>query len=114
MDLLDLAIFALRIVLVALLYVFLWLVLRFAAGSIRPELGPRHELRLEGVDAASMSLRPGEVTEVADVAIGGGVGGGCDAGGGGGRRRRLDACRGRWSSARVAAGARGPESAERQ
>ena len=69
MDLLDLAILALRIALVALLYVFLGLVLRFAARSLRLEPAPRHDLRLEVVDAGSTPLTPGDVIDVSDGAV---------------------------------------------
>jgi len=68
-DLLDLAILALRILLVALLYLFLGLVLRFASRSLRVEPAPRHELRLEVVDAGSAALAPGDVMEVVDGAV---------------------------------------------
>jgi hypothetical protein len=68
-DLLDLAILALRILLVALLYLFLGLVLRFASRSLRPQPAPRHELRLEVVDAGSAALAPGDVIDVADGAV---------------------------------------------
>jgi hypothetical protein len=68
-DLLDLAILALRIVLVALLYLFLGLVLRFAARSLRLEPPPRHGLRLEVVDAGSTPLTPGAVMDVFDGAV---------------------------------------------
>ena len=69
MDLLDLAILALRILLVALLYLFLGLVLRFASRSLRPESAPRPELRLEVLDAGSAALAPGAVIDVADGAV---------------------------------------------
>jgi hypothetical protein len=68
-DLLDLAILALRLVLVALLYLFLGLVLRFAARSLRREPAPRHGLRLEVVDAGSAALTPGDVIDVSDGAV---------------------------------------------
>jgi len=68
-DLLDLAILALRILLVALLYLFLGLVLRFASRSLRPEPAPRPELRLEVLDAGSAALAPGAVIDVADGAV---------------------------------------------
>ena len=69
MDVLDLAILALRIVLVALLYLFLGLVLRFAARSLRHEPAARHELQLEVLDAGSTPLTPGDVIQIADGAI---------------------------------------------
>jgi hypothetical protein len=68
-DLLDLAILALRILLVALLYLFLGLVLRFASRSLRPEPAPRPELRLEIVDAGAAALAPGDVIDVFDGAV---------------------------------------------
>jgi hypothetical protein len=68
-DLLDLAILALRILLVALLYLFLGLVLRFASRSLRAEPAPRPGLRLEVVDAGGAPLAPGDVIDVADGAV---------------------------------------------
>jgi pSer/pThr/pTyr-binding forkhead associated (FHA) protein len=67
LDLLDLAILALRIALVALLYLFLWLVIRFAAQGLRP--AQRHQLRLQVIDAGSSPLGTGELIVVADGAI---------------------------------------------
>jgi hypothetical protein len=67
LDLLDLAILALRIALVALLYLFLWLVIRFAAQGLKP--ARRHQLRLEVVDAGSSPLAEGNVLVVSDGAV---------------------------------------------
>jgi predicted component of type VI protein secretion system len=66
-DLLDLAILALRIALVVLLYLFLVLVIRVAARGLQPT--PRAGLRLEVVEPGSSRLTPGEVIEVADGAV---------------------------------------------
>jgi hypothetical protein len=67
LELLDLAILALRIALVALLYLFLWLVIRFAAQGLRP--AQRHQLRLQVIDAGSSPLGTGELIVVADGAV---------------------------------------------
>jgi predicted component of type VI protein secretion system len=67
LDLLDLAILALRIALVALLYLFLGLVIRFAAQSLKP--AQRHQLRLEVVDAGSSALAQGKLIVVSDGAV---------------------------------------------
>jgi predicted component of type VI protein secretion system len=66
-DVLDVAILALRIALVALLYVFLALVLRLAVRGLLA--APRPRLRLEVVDAGTSPLTPGDVLEVADGAV---------------------------------------------
>jgi hypothetical protein len=74
LDPLDLAILALRLALVAILYLFLWLVMRLAARGLRA--GPQArlarangELRLEVLVAGESNLRPGEVLEVSDGAV---------------------------------------------
>ena len=73
MDLLDLVILALRLVLVALLYVFLVTVLRMATRGL--QIAPRPladkpiaALKLVVVDAGGTSLTAGQVIEVADGA----------------------------------------------
>jgi hypothetical protein len=68
LDLLDLAILALRIALVAVLYVFLVIVLRAAGRGLqaaRPEPATR-ALRLIVLDAGSSDLTAGEAIDVAD------------------------------------------------
>ena len=70
MDVLDLAILALRILLVALLYLFLAAALRVAATGLRPPAtppvrNPLEPLRLVVVDAGAANLSPGQVLEVA-------------------------------------------------
>jgi pSer/pThr/pTyr-binding forkhead associated (FHA) protein len=62
-DWLDLVIMALRIVLVAILYLFLLQVMRVATMGLRP---PRTTLRLVVVDAAGSSFTPGQIIEVGD------------------------------------------------
>jgi FHA domain-containing protein len=78
LDLLDLAIFLLRIVLVALLYGFLVLVIRVAARGLQgasSSAAPRQGvadasvLRLIVVEAGGASLTPGQIIEVADGAV---------------------------------------------
>ena len=74
MDLLDVAILALRVALVALLYLFLLTVMRFAARGLRdgsavvkPRLSAS-ELRLIVLDAGGSALRSGQVIDLADGA----------------------------------------------
>jgi pSer/pThr/pTyr-binding forkhead associated (FHA) protein len=62
-DWLDLVILALRIVLVAILYLFLLQVMRVATHGLRP---PKSTLRLVVVDAAGSSFTPGQIIEVGD------------------------------------------------
>ena len=79
MDLLDLLILALRIVLVALLYLFLASVMRMAAGGLRPrrtrgvEPGPVPVavpvLRLVVLESGTSDLVPGQAVELTDAAI---------------------------------------------
>jgi FHA domain len=67
MDLLDVAILGLRLALVATLYAFLLLVMRFAARSLRPAPAPKDVgLQLIVVDAGGSTLRQGEVIDVFD------------------------------------------------
>ena len=74
MDWLDLLILALRIVLVALLYLFLLLVMRAARrGLLAPVSNtntsrsePRHRLRLVVIEAGTSDLTPGQLIEVHD------------------------------------------------
>jgi hypothetical protein len=78
-DLLDLLILALRIVLVALLYLFLASVMRMAAGGLRPrrtrgvEPGPVPVavpvLRLVVLESGTSDLVPGQAVELTDAAI---------------------------------------------
>jgi hypothetical protein len=75
MDLLDLLILALRLVLVALLYVFLVTVLRLATRGLQVAPAPRPlrdthvaELRLVVLEAGGSGLTPGQVIEVVDGA----------------------------------------------
>jgi hypothetical protein len=78
-DLLDVVILTLRLLLVAVLYVFLLMVLRGAARGLRPVSRPSEpsapapvrnaaELQLLVLDAGSSALRSGQVIEVADGA----------------------------------------------
>ena len=79
MDLLDLLILALRIVLVALLYLFLASVMRMAASGLRPrrtrgvEPGPVPVavpvLRLVVLESGTSDLVPGQAVELTDAAI---------------------------------------------
>jgi Inner membrane component of T3SS, cytoplasmic domain len=77
MDLLDLLILALRIVLVALLYLFLASVMRMAASGLRPRRTrgvepvpvPVPVLRLVVVESGSSDLVPGQAVELTDAAI---------------------------------------------
>jgi hypothetical protein len=69
-DVLDLAILALRIVLVALLYLFLARVLRMAVSGLSPgattvERSVVESLRLVVLEAGAADLRAGQVLEVA-------------------------------------------------
>ena len=72
MDAVDLIILALRIVLVALLYLFLGMVLRFAARELSTNAtssvrsGERHCLRLVVLEPGTSGLRAGHVLEIAD------------------------------------------------
>jgi hypothetical protein len=66
LDLLDLAIFALRVALVALLYVFLLIVLRAAGRGLQAMQSL--ELRLIVLDAGASNLVPGQVIELSDGA----------------------------------------------
>jgi pSer/pThr/pTyr-binding forkhead associated (FHA) protein len=79
MDLLDIAIFVLRMAFVALLYVFLWMVMRFAVGGLRQApatsvVEPRAStaqaatprLRLVVLEAGTADLSPGEAFDVND------------------------------------------------
>jgi hypothetical protein len=83
MDLVDLAILALRLALVLVLYLFLWLVVRSAWHALRttpameaapaatPKVVARREvraLRLLVLEPGESSLPPGEVIELADGA----------------------------------------------
>jgi len=76
-DLLDLLILALRIVLVALLYLFLASVMRMAASGLRPRRTrgvepvpvPVPVLRLVVVESGSSDLVPGQAVELKDAAI---------------------------------------------
>ena len=61
-DALDLLIFALRLVLVALLYVFLIAVLRMAVGATRPSAAQRLTLRV--VEPGASTLQAGEMLEI--------------------------------------------------
>lgn len=69
-DAVDLVILALRLVLVALLYLFLAAVLRMAAGGLRApratdaKPSPQAGLRLVVVEPARSSLRAGQVVEI--------------------------------------------------
>ena len=77
MDLLDLLILALRIVLVALLYLFLASVMRMAASGLRPRRTrgvepvpvPVPVLRLVVLESGSSNLVPGQAVELKDAAI---------------------------------------------
>src|SRR5947209_14671062 len=78
MDLLDLLILALRIVLVALLYLFLASVMRMAASGLRPRRTrgvvepvpvPVPVLRLVVLESGSSDLVPGQAVELKDAAI---------------------------------------------
>ncbi|HTD79234.1 MAG TPA: FHA domain-containing protein [Chloroflexota bacterium] len=78
MDLLDLLILALRIVLVALLYLFLASVMRMAAGGLRPRRTrgvvepvpvPVPVLSLVVLESGSSDLVPGQAVELKDAAI---------------------------------------------
>lgn len=68
MDLVDLIILALRLVFVALLYLFLAVVLRMAIGGLRARPTPGGAARLELVvlEPGASDLSPGEVIAVAD------------------------------------------------
>jgi type III secretion system (T3SS) inner membrane Yop/YscD-like protein len=61
-DAIDLLILALRLVLVALLYLFLVVVLRMAYGATGPSVTQRLSLRV--VEPGASSLQPGEVFDV--------------------------------------------------
>jgi hypothetical protein len=84
MDLLDLAIFVLRLLVVALLYIFLAAVLRLSTRGLRATLRdpPRLEppavigddarasrLQLVVLEAGGSSLKPGQVLELTDGAV---------------------------------------------
>ena len=77
MDLLDLLILALRIVLVALLYLFLASVMRMAASGLRPRRTREVEpvpvpvpvLSLVVLESGSSDLVPGQAVELTDAAI---------------------------------------------
>ena len=78
MDLLDLLILALRIVLVALLYLFLASVMRMAASGLRPRRTrgvvepvpvPVPVLSLVVLESGSSDLVPGQAVELKDAAI---------------------------------------------
>ena len=62
MDALDVVIFALRLMFVALLYVFLIAVLRMAFVATRPKAVQRLALRV--VEPGASSLQPGEILDV--------------------------------------------------
>lgn len=62
MDALDILILALRLLLVALLYVFLVAVLRMAMSATRP--APAQRLSLRVVEPGASSLSPGEVLQL--------------------------------------------------
>ncbi|MBV9326997.1 MAG: FHA domain-containing protein [Chloroflexi bacterium] len=70
MDVVDLLIFALRLLLVALLYLFLFAVLRLAitgmhsSAHARPD--PAQRLRLQVIEAGESTLSTGQTIEVAD------------------------------------------------
>jgi Inner membrane component of T3SS, cytoplasmic domain len=76
-DLLDLLILALRILLVALLYLFLATVLRMAARGLRPQAPriaepvpvPAPVLRLIVLEPGASDLTPGQAVELVDAAI---------------------------------------------
>ena len=72
MDLLDLAILALRIALVALLYLFLVTVMRMAARGLGQQRAPLSgldaTLKLVVVEPGGSNLRPGQQVEVSDGA----------------------------------------------
>jgi hypothetical protein len=84
MDLLDLAIFVLRLLVVALLYIFLAAVLRLSTRGLRttpagpPRLQPpavigddarASRLQLVVLEAGGSSLKPGQVLELTDGAV---------------------------------------------
>jgi pSer/pThr/pTyr-binding forkhead associated (FHA) protein len=74
LDVLDLAILALRLALVAALYVFLLVVIRMATRELRASTArrgyqPNANLRLVVLEAGESSLAPGEVIEVSDGAV---------------------------------------------
>jgi hypothetical protein len=83
MDLLDLAIFVLRLLVVALLYIFLAAVLRLSTRGLRttpagpPRLQPAvigdepraSRLQLVVLEAGGSSLKPGHVLELTDGAV---------------------------------------------
>ena len=73
MDAVDVLIFALRILFVALLYLFLVFVMRFAARGVRasgmPSVRSRPELKLVVVEPGSTSLTAGDVLSVPDGAM---------------------------------------------
>ncbi|MBV8716702.1 MAG: FHA domain-containing protein [Chloroflexi bacterium] len=62
MDAVDVLILALRLVLVALLYVFVYVVLRMAYVATRPSVPSR--LRLRVVEPGATGMRAGEVLEL--------------------------------------------------
>ena len=68
MDAVDLLILALRLVFVALLYLFLLVVLRVAARGLRQPTPSAAELRLLVLEAGATELAPGEVIAVPDGA----------------------------------------------
>src|SRR5262245_11736233 len=72
MDLLDLAILALRLALVALLYLFLLLVMRVAARGLQGSDPPHARdagLQLLVVEAGGSSLEPGQLIDVGNDAL---------------------------------------------
>jgi hypothetical protein len=72
MDALDLAMLALRLLLVALLYAFLVIVLRTAARGLQPSANSRSgsgsldRLRLVVLEPGASSLQAGQIVDVAD------------------------------------------------
>jgi pSer/pThr/pTyr-binding forkhead associated (FHA) protein len=70
-DVVDLLILALRLLFVALLYLFLFAVLRLAISGLRAptpaaEPGQVQSLRLQVIEPGESSLRSGQILEVAD------------------------------------------------
>lgn len=68
MDLVDVAILALRLALVGVLYLFLITVMRAAARELRPAAARAAELRLVVVAAGESALKSGQVIELSDGA----------------------------------------------
>lgn len=72
MDPVELAILALRIVVVALLYLFLWVVMRSALGSLRqaaPASDVQRPLLLALVEPGASSLEPGAQLELREASV---------------------------------------------